>query len=73
MDASQSYGYYIYNKEEFLNDPISYMPYFQNLTLFKSDNIPRQSNFFTPEWICLKCNDGYGLSDDFKQCLPCPV
>jgi hypothetical protein len=41
MDASESYGYYIYNKEEFLNDPISYMPYFQNLTLFKSDNIPR--------------------------------
>ena len=41
MDASESYGYYIYNKEEYRNDPISYMPYYQKFTIFKSDNIPR--------------------------------
>lgn len=72
MDNSESYKYYTYFNIERANDPIGYMPYFQQLTTQKNDGIPRQTHFFTPEWVCLKCNAGYGLSSDFKRCLPCP-
>ena len=73
MTISESYKFYIYDNFEQANDPVGYMPYFQELTTRKSDGIPRQNGFFNPSWICLKCNDGYGLSNDLKQCLPCPT
>jgi hypothetical protein len=41
MTASEAYKYYIYDNFEQANDPIGYMPYFQELTTHKSDGIPR--------------------------------
>lgn len=73
MEASKPYKQYIYGNREPANDPIGYIPYFQKLTTQKSDGVPRQTDFFEPIEICLKCNDGLGMSDDFKSCLPCPA
>ena len=72
MEESHAYRHYIYANREPANDPIGYIPYFQKLTTQKSDGVPRQTYFFEPVELCLKCNDGLGMSDDFKQCLPCP-
>ena len=66
MEASKAYKQYIYGNREAANDPIGYISYFQKLTTQKSDGVPRQTDFFEPVEICLKCNDGLGMSDDFK-------
>lgn len=37
----------------------------------KNDGTFRISEFYQPTWVCLLCDDGFGLSSDFHQCLPC--
>lgn len=54
------------------NDPVGYIPYYQSITVRKTDGLFRDTEFYYPVWTCLKCNDGYGLSNNFTQCLPCP-
>ena len=36
MEQHDSYKYYIFNGLEVANDPVGYIPYFQNLTSRKS-------------------------------------
>lgn len=39
--GSQAYRYYIYDNLETANDPVGYIPYFQQLTTQNNDGIPR--------------------------------
>lgn len=55
IEASQPYKHYIYDGMEPANDPVGYIPYFQKLTVMKSDGIPRETFFFEPQWVCMKC------------------
>ena len=66
IEASQPYKHYIYGGLEPANDPVGYIPYFQKLTILSTDGIPRETSFFEPEWVCLKCNKGMGLSANHK-------
>jgi len=38
---SQAYRYFIYGNVEVANDPVGYIPYFQQLTTYTNDGIPR--------------------------------
>lgn len=71
---SNPYAYFIYNGLEYGNDPVGYIPYFQSITIYNgvTDGLYRDDTFFEPQWTCLKCIDGQGLSDDFLSCSPCP-
>ena len=69
---SISYKNYIYFGYEAANDPVGFIPYFQQLTTLKNAGLPRYTDFYEPIWTCYKCKDTYGLSDDKKKCLPCP-
>lgn len=71
--ASKPYAFYTYDNNEPKNDPVGFIPVFQDLTSRTNDGIPRGTDFFDVQWVCLKCNDGYGLASDFKSCLPCPA
>lgn len=72
LSGSAPYTYYTFKGREAPNDPVGYIPTYQQLTQRKNDGQFRDSEFFYPAWTCLKCNDGFGLSDNFSACLPCP-
>ena len=69
---SQPYKFYTVDGKEPANDPVGYIPYYQNLTVRKTDGLFRDAEFYYPSWTCLKCINGFGLSPNFSQCLPCP-
>lgn len=72
LNGSGPYVYYMLNGKEYANDPVGYIPYYQQLTTRRSDGLFRDSEIFNPSWTCLKCLDGMGLSQNFLECLPCP-
>jgi hypothetical protein len=73
MYGSDPYLFYLFNGKELPADPVGYIPLYQNMTARKTDGYFRDSEIFSPVWTCLKCQDGYGLSSNFTQCLPCPT
>jgi hypothetical protein len=52
---------------------VGYIPVYQQMIDRKNDGQFRNSEFYLPTWTCLMCKDGFGLSSDFLQCLPCPI
>jgi hypothetical protein len=56
-----------------MNDPIGYIPVYQELISQVNDGVSRSAEFYRSTWICLKCKDGMGLSNDSLSCLPCPT
>lgn len=53
---------------------MGYIPYFQKITSSRrvTDGMYRENSLFEPSWTCLKCIDGYGLSENDGKCIPCP-
>ena len=72
VQNSDPYYFLTFNGKAAQNDPVGYIPVFQQLTSRKNDGLFRNTDFYNPVWTCLKCADGMGLSPDFSQCLPCP-
>lgn len=70
---SAPYQFYTFAGKESPNDPVGYIPVYQQMIDRKNDGQFRNSEFYHPLWTCLLCNDGYGLSSDFASCLPCPA
>lgn len=76
MTNNNAYLYYITgNVQEPGNDPVGYIPYFQQVISSKkvTDGLFRENSFAEIHWTCLKCNDGYGLTSNFSACVPCPT
>ena len=72
---NNAYLYYITtgNIQEPGNDPIGYIPYFQQIINRRgAEVLMRENSFAEVYWTCLKCNDGYGLTSNFSMCVPCP-
>jgi hypothetical protein len=74
IEKNKAYGYYIFSSTEYANDPVGYIPYFQKITSSRrlTDGLFRENSFFEPDWVCLKCDDGYGLEENGKKCVACP-
>lgn len=73
ISKSDSYSYYTFSGKEPANDPVGYIPYYQQITKRKNDGQFRESGLILPSWTCLKCSNGFGLSNNFTQCLACPT
>lgn len=73
IQNSDPYSHYTFNGKATSNDPVGYIPIFQQLTERKDDGLFRDTEFISPSWTCLKCADGLGLSSDFLSCVPCPA
>jgi hypothetical protein len=75
IEKNKAYGFYILGNTEYSNDPVGYIPYFQKITSSRriTDGLFRENSFFEPEWTCLKCDDGFGLAENGKKCIPCPL
>lgn len=71
--GSSSYNLYTFLGKEPSNDPVGYIPIYQQMISQKNDGQFRNSEFYHPVWTCLMCEDGYGLSSDFYSCIPCPA
>ena len=46
IKASKPYEEYIYGGREAANDPVGYIPVFQDLTTRSNDGVPRETEFF---------------------------
>jgi hypothetical protein len=66
INNSQAYKIYVAEGKEAANDPVGFIPYYQNMTVRKSDGLFRDTEFYYPSWTCLKCINGFGLSSNFN-------
>ena len=65
VQKSDPYYFLTFNGKAAQNDPVGYIPVFQQLTSRKNDGLFRNTDFYNPRWTCLKCTNGMGLSPDF--------